>query len=413
MKKGLRILFVTPYVPSGVRVRPYAFIRELAARGHQVTLACLVEPAWEAPYLAQVSPFCEEVHSIFLGRAEPYLRSLASLPTATPLSVAYCRSAQFDRLVRDLIERGSYDLVHTEFVRAAPVTASLNSLPKVFDAVDSVALAYRRSLSAAHVSLKQRAISLVEWLKLSRYEPRLMDCYDRVVVTSPRDRAALSANGTKNGRAAEHVRVIPNGVDLDHFSFHTGPREAETIIFLGKMSYYVNVASVLWFYQQVLPLIRRQRPNVKFRIVGRNPVDRIKALAADPAVEVTGTVPDVRPFLAQATLAICPMVSGAGIQNKMLEAMAVGAPSVATSLACHALQAETGKDVLVADSAPDFAAAVLGLLNDEARRQQVAANGRRYVEQYHPWPAVGRQLEDLYFELIHNKSNDTGKHFEK
>jgi sugar transferase (PEP-CTERM/EpsH1 system associated) len=385
---------VTPYIPSPVRVRPYAFIRELAARGHQITLICLAQPAWEEQYLPEVASYCQKIHLVHLDRWEPYLNCLASLPTAMPLSVAYCRSRRGRELVEALVRSGRYDLVHTEFMRAAPLTADLNSRPKVFDAVDSLTLTYRRSLSAAYVSPPRRLIALAEWLKVRRFEPKIMHCFDRVVISSPADGRVLEDAG------CGQTSVIANGVDTSYFSFSEGPRHEETIVFLGKMSYYPNVASVLWFYHQVFPLIRRQRPAAKLKIVGRNPVPKIMALTADKAVQVTGSVPDVRPYLSEAAVSICPMVTGAGIQNKMLEAMAAGAAAVATSLACQALQVESGRDVLIGDSAEEFASHVLNLLDHKDLRDQLARNARRYVEEYHVWARTAQQLETIYNNLV-------------
>lgn len=393
MKSGLRILFVTPYVPSSVRVRPFAFIRELARQGHRVTLACLVQPAREVQYLSEITPYCEAVYPVFLNRLEPYLFILASLPTRLPMSVAYCRSDHFEQLINFLVEENQYDLIHTEFMRAVPSTFKLHGHPKVYDAVDSLALAYRRSLSAAYVSTKHRLISLVEWLKVRRYEAWALTHFDQVLVSSPVDRQALESNGRKG------VAVIPNGVDIDYFSFYEGPKDESTLVFLGKMSYYVNVSSVLWFYRQVFPIIRKRRPDVKFKILGRDPVADIRALAKDPAVEVTGTVEDVRPHLARAAVAVCPMVSGAGIQNKMLEAMATGVPTVVTSLACQALEAQPGHHFMVATDPAAFAHHVLELLDHSDMRNMLAHNGRRYVEQVHTWGKIGQRLNAVYASL--------------
>ena len=127
---------------------------------------------------------------------------------------------------------------------------------------------------------------------------------------------------------------------------------------------------------------------------------RISALASDPAVEVTGTVVDVRPHLGSATVSIGPMVTGAGIQNKLLEAMAVGAPSVATTMACQALSVEPDRELLIADRAEDFAAAVLRLLEDAELRRHIAHDARRYVEQHHDWWEIGHRLETVYRELV-------------
>lgn len=389
----MRILFVTPYVPSSVRIRPFALIRELAAQGHQVTLVCLVQPAWEASYLPEVQPYCSQVFPIFLKKLSTVLSLVSSLPGREPLSVAYCRSAEFERLVRELAEKGNFDLIHTEFVRAAPATLALNGLPRVFDAVDSLTLAYRRSLQAAMVPLKQRAVSMVEWLKMRSYEPWVFRQYDRVLVSSPADRSMMA-------QANRPVEVIPNGVDVDYFEYNFALQPGSTLVFLGKMSYYVNVASVLWFYREVFPLVRRQCPEARFQIVGRNPVQAVRRLADDPAVEVTGTVEDVRPYLSQATVAICPMVSGSGIQNKMLEAMAVGTPCVATSLAVQALQTQVGRDVAVADSPQGFAEEILKLLEEPQRRANMSVAGREYVDKNHRWNQIGQRLEQCYNRLL-------------
>jgi polysaccharide biosynthesis protein PslH len=391
----LRILFVTPYVPSAVRIRPLAFIRELARLGHQVTLACLVQPAWETKYLEDVRPYCLELHPVSMSRSESLLRTFASLPTRTPLSVAYCHSTEFGKVVQDLHRSNGFDLIHTEFVRAAPVTLELNGIRKVFDAVDSIALANRRSIGAPHVSLKQRVVSYVEWFKLHRYEPWITRQYDRVLVSSPADKKVLE-------HAGQPVDVIPNGVDSKYFEYYSGPRKLANIVFLGKMSYYVNVASVLWFYRQVFPKLQVRHPDVKFIIVGREPSKAVRALEANPAVEVTGTVADVRPYLEQAALAICPMVSGSGIQNKMLEAMSVGTPCVATSLAVQALGV-TSKEVKIADRAEDFAEAVLDLFEQPELRRKMSEYGRCYVEQFHGWERIGQRLDRVYSETIQYK----------
>jgi len=391
---GLNILFVTPYIPSPVRVRSYAFIRELAARGHRITLVCLEQPAWENKYLPEIAPYCQEIHPIYLDQWKSYFNCLASLPTVTPLSVAFCRSSRGRKVIEALLQNGSYDLIHTEFVRAAPLTADLNGHPKVFDAVDSLSLTYRRCLSAPYVSPFQRLLALAEWLKMRRFEPLILHQFDQVLVSSSADGRALQDAG------CDQPCLVTNGVDTSYFSFYDGPRHPETIVFLGKMSYYVNVASVLWFYHQVFPLIRRQKPGVRLKIVGRNPVKKILSLTADKAVQVTGSVPDVRPHLCEALVSICPMVTGAGIKIKILEAMAVGTPVVATSLACQALQVEPGSEVLIGDSAEEFAAHVLDLLDNEYMRCRLTQNARHYLEEHHVWARVAEQLEAIYNDLV-------------
>jgi sugar transferase (PEP-CTERM/EpsH1 system associated) len=399
LSRPLRILFVAPYVPSPLRIRPYAFIRELAARGHQVTLVCLVQPPSEEQYLSDVTRYCQAVHPVHLSRLGSYGRCLASLPTATPLSVAYCRSGAARDTVRRLLAGGEFDLLHTEFLRATPLTQGLNTVPRVYDAVDSLALTYRRSISAPGVSPVRRLVSGFEWLKVRRYEPQMLRQFDSVLVSSPADRAALDR------RPDNGIAVIPNGVDLDFFAQYDGPRDPDTVAFLGKMSYYVNVASIGWYCNEVLPLVRRLRPGVRLAIVGRDPVARVRALAKDNSIQITGSVPDVRPYLSRAAVCVCPMVTGAGIQNKMLEAMAVGTPVVSTSIACQALSVEPGRELLVADDPNEFAHHVHRLLEDPGLARRLAANARRYVEQHHNWREIVATLEELYHAVLSGDSS--------
>jgi polysaccharide biosynthesis protein PslH len=395
----LNILFVIPYVPSIVRGRSYAFIRGLAALGCRVTLACLVQPASEARYLADIAPYCAEVHALPVSRPGAAVRSLASIPTPQPLSVAYCRQPDFGRLVKSLAGQDRFDVVHTEFIRAAPFTMHLAGKPRVFDAVDNLTLAYRRSLTAACVPLKQKLVSFIEWMKMRRYEPWAADHYEQLIVCSPLDKQEF-------GRAGRAGVVIPNGVDLDYFRRYEGTHQAETIVFLGKMSYYVNVASVLWFYREIFPLIRRQRPHVHLNILGRDPVASIRALSQDPDVTVTGTVPDVRPYLQQAAVAISPMVAGSGMQFKLLEAMAVGVPVVTTSFASKGLLAVADRDFIVADEAYLFAESVLKLLNSDEEHRQMTDNGRLFVERYHDWSQLVAQLNSVYRSMLNGIFNE-------
>jgi polysaccharide biosynthesis protein PslH len=389
----MKILFVTPYIPSNVRIRPLALIRELARLGHQVTLVCLAQPAWERNYIDQVKPYCQAIHSINPGRIEPYWRTLLSLPTNVPMSVAYCHSSLLDQTVRKLTSHKEFDLIHTEFVRAIPATIHLENYPKIFDAVDSMTLAYHRSISAPLVPISKKIIFYIEWLKMRSYEAKSLRGFDKVLISSPADKEELES--TSNS-----IEVLANGVDLNYFAYSEVEREPSTIVFLGKMSYYVNVASVLWFYREVFPLLRKRQPDIKWKIVGRNPVKKIFALNDDPAIEVTGTVEDVRPYLAKSTVAICPMVCGAGIQNKMLEAMAIGTPCVATSVACQALQAEHGEHLLIADQPEEFASAIEGLLIDKINRRRMSTAARQYVQNFHNWEKIGNQLEEIYRTIL-------------
>jgi glycosyltransferase involved in cell wall biosynthesis len=257
-----------------------------------------------------------------------------------------------------------------------------------------MSLVLERTLRSSH-SLKQRLVARVELARTRRYEAALGHRFDRMVVTSPDDAGALQALAP-----TANLRVIPNGVDLEHFRPLDGPREPATLVFSGKMSYHANVTAVRYFVDAILPLIRRTHPSVRVRIIGSNPPKTITALASDPAITVTGYVADVPSALAGATLAICPVTVKVGIQNKVLEAMAMGIPVVSTEAGAAGLAATPGRDLLVADTPASFAEQVGRMLDDSVARDALARAGRSYVEAEHRWEVAARRLETLYVESV-------------
>ncbi|NJN96645.1 MAG: glycosyltransferase [Anaerolineales bacterium] len=166
------------------------------------------------------------------------------------------------------------------------------------------------------------------------------------------------------------------------------------------MSYHANIAAALDLVSQVMPLVWQYLPAARLMIVGKDPSPELQALTADPRINVTGTVPDLRPYLAQATAAISPMRYGVGIQNKVLEAMAMATPVISTPQAVSAIQIQAGQEALVADTAEAMAQAIITLLTNEALRRQIGQTGRTYVENHHDWRGIAEKLEGIYREVI-------------
>ena len=193
---------------------------------------------------------------------------------------------------------------------------------------------------------------------------------------------------------------MPNGVDLQYFSPTQQDQLRYNLVFSGKMSYHANVAAALYLYQQIMPLVWQHKPEVTLTIAGSKPPAIIQRLARDPRVEVTGYVDDMRSYVARAEVMVSPMVYSVGIQNKVLEAMALGTPVVVAAQAAQALGARPGRDLLTASSAQEFAAAALNVLDDAGLRAALRASGRKYVEQQHDWRVVGGRLVDIYQQAM-------------
>jgi len=280
------------------------------------------------------------------------------------------------------------------------------SIPIVWDSVDCISLLFEgasRNSSNAFV----RLITRFELPRTRRFEGFLVHQFERVLATSPQDKRALYELGDQYSRAsnpeAYNVTVLPNGVDLEYFSPIPNQRESDIIIFTGKLSYHANQTAATYLADDIMPHIWERRPQTKLQLVGKDPPAAIRRLAErETHIEVSGYVPDMRNYLCRASLAIAPLVYGAGIQNKVLEAMACGIPVAASSQAASALGAIPGRDVLVADEPQEIAAAALQLLDDPHLNTHIGENGRAYVERHHDWNSIAAQLENIYRETIGN-----------
>lgn len=411
----MNILFVVPYVPNLVRVRPYNLIRHLSERGHAVTVATIWTSERERESLEQLKACSDRVMDIRLPSWRSLWSCLKALPSNLPLQSVYSWDLSLARYIREAAYgrdggRGC-DVVHVEHLRGARYGLFLKSKaaglkngqksppPVVWDSVDSISLLFRQAMVRSQ-SWFSRGITRFELGRTERYEGWLLTQFERVLVTSPADRGELLrlADG---GEAHPDVEVLRNGVDLPYFTPDERiPREPASLVLSGKMSYHANVAMALHLVHDIMPIVWGSRPDVKVYIVGKDPPKEILDLAENPKIIVTGTVGDLRPYLQKATLAVAPISYGAGIQNKVLEAMACATPVVASPQAVSALTAEPGVDLLVAGEPAEFARAVLRLLEDSQLRLQIAQNGRHYVEDFHDWRAVAAQLEQVYRQVL-------------
>jgi len=389
----MRILYLTPYVPSPVRVRPYQLIRHLAELGHHVTLICLVGKDEEPAALAELRRCCRAVFAVPTSGRQAALQALRALPTGLPLQAAYGASAA---LVAEAQRQAAHhDVVHIEHLRGSTYGPPLAEYPLLLDAVDCISLLFERAFRQG-VSLGGRVRALLDLARTRRAEGRFGATFPQVVVTSPEDGWALRQLQAPDV-PAPRITVIPNGVD--QAAFAPAPldgRPSATLLLSGKMSYHANEAAALYLGREIMPLIWRERPDVRCLIAGRDPTPAVSALGADQRIHVTGAVPSMPEMLCSTTIAAVPLRYGVGIQNKVLEAMATATPVVATPQATQALDVSAHQAIVLAATPAAFAQSVLELLDDGARRQELGAAGRRYVEAHHNWYRSASRLAELY-----------------
>ncbi len=419
----MNILFLVPYTPTLIRTRPYNLVRGLARRGHAVTLATLWENESERAALTQLERAGIRVVSTRLTKPRAFWNMLRALPSRIPLQAAYCWQPEFLRNTQHAIRNSQFDVIHVEHLRGAKYALWLQNvlrntqhasrttdyglrIPVVWDSVDCISHLFEQAARHSR-SPFGRFVTRLELARTRRYEAMLVDRFDRVLVTSPIDAAALTELASRNTQHAicnthHAIDVLPNGVDLEYFTPSPAPRDPDTIVFTGKMSYHANVTAALFLVNDIMPLIWRERPGVRLQIVGKDPQSQVRNLAIrapQSSICVTGAVPDIPPYLWQAQVAVVPIVYGAGSQFKVLEAMACGTPVVATPQAVSALQVTDGEHLLVGDGAAAFARQTLRLLQDAELRRRIGTAGRQFVECNHDWNKIVERLEEIYQQL--------------
>ncbi len=397
----MRLLFLAhrlPYPPhKGDKIRALNILRFLARR-HEVHLGCLIDDPNDLSYLGEVRQYVGE---LLFERIHPGLRkllALTALARAQPISVDCFYSRRLQRRVDDLIEKRRIEGVFcfssqmAEYVFRSRHAASAARPKRVMDLIDVDSLKWRQ--------YAQESPPWSAWIYrrearcLGAYEERIAREFDRVLVVSEQERGHFPG-ADRHGR----IEAMSNGVDLEFFSPAHPPGSMlgnASLVFTGVMDYRPNVEGVRWFVEHVFPRIRSQVPAARVFIVGNRPTAEVRRLERHRGVSVTGFVPDIRDYLAGATACVAPLRIARGIQNKVLEAMAMGRPVVTTPAAYEGIQATSGTDLVVADTEEAFATATVELLQNPAHAARIGRNARACVERRYSWATNLRVLEEIF-----------------
>jgi glycosyltransferase involved in cell wall biosynthesis len=393
----MRILICAVEAPlppiNGFRLMLSALTNELR-REHEVRVL-----AFEAP--DQKADAADETLRLV---SRPEFNRLGDV-LALARGVAFRRPLRADQLAASLtdplhaeLREFQPDVVHATSGRLAGLGRLLTRRPSVLAALDAMHVNVEaRALLATGL---RRQLLRTEVGRVRRFEAGEYGRFGRVVVVSDADRAALL-----EVNPSLEITVIPNGVDV-HF-YTPDPRsnqDPKRIVFTGVMSYAPNVLAAEFLARDVFARIRSERPDARLAIVGRTPAARVRALAGLDGVEVTGEVPDVRPWLTGSRVYACPMISGTGIKNKLLEAMACGVPCVATPRALQGLHVSVGRHVLAGTSAEELARELTRVLDDDKTARGLGLAAREYVLSEHDWRAAARRYTRVYEEVHADRS---------
>ncbi|RPJ59992.1 MAG: glycosyltransferase [Acidobacteria bacterium] len=395
------ILFISPRWPwplfDGGRIRIYETLRHLAAR-HRVTLLAPVREVDNNTDRGPIPGLCAGVFSAVRSDRLPAVatRLASGLVRGVPLVQSFFLDKGLAGTVRDLTSSRHFDIIHVEY----PVMAAY------LDAVDPICGA-RWILSTHNIesirfdretrfsSWDSRRLLLVgDQLFFKSWEAKAIRRFHGVTAVSDLEKQWIE----KNAPGAE-VELVPNGVDADYFDF-TPPGKSHFLTFIGSMDYPPNIDAVLWFGQEILPRLLVEQPDLQFRVVGSRPDRRVMQLKEIPGIEITGQVPDIRPYLKDSLALVVPLRSGGGTRLKILQAMAAGCPVVSTTIGAEGLDVTPDLHFLKADSLDAWVAAVRRLDAPAGSRTEMAKAGRALVDDHYTWSKCLSGLDRLYEKVM-------------
>ncbi len=395
----MRILYLThscPYPPNkGDRIRSFHLLRHLASR-YEVILIYPSFSSSDVGHGEELQQYCHEVYRVELSPFFSRLQCLLELWNGGSLTIAYFHSKK----IQQIIKGKDFELAIADCSSMAPYILEL-AQPKIVDFVDVDSEKWK--IYAKNTSFPLSWVHHLESQRLGKFEKQIVNQVHACFVTSDQERQCLPSS--------EQVFVVPNGIDTGYFHPHRPAclPECLTLLFMGAMDYFANIDGVLFFHETILPLINLNFPGVKFIIAGMNPTQQILNLEGLNTV-VTGFVPDMRVYLNEATVCVVPLRIARGVQNKVLEAMAMNVPVVSTSAANGGINARDGEEILIADSPTEFADAVGRLLIDPELRDVLSTRARDFVMRGFSWERSSEIVDTAIVHALQKKDSESSEH---
>jgi glycosyltransferase involved in cell wall biosynthesis len=383
-----------PLLPldTGGKIRTWNILKELAKQNELTVLSFF--PAYTSssneearPYVHRLISLPVDLHAKYsLGYQFNYLRRL---PSPAPYVVRQYKIPQVRARVSALLQEG-FDLVVCDFLFPCLNLPGKVSCPQVLFAHNAETMIWKRHFKVAR-TFRRKLVAGIEYYKMRRFESTRCRVFDHLITVSDLDRAFFAESVP-----AHQISVLATGVDLDYFRPSAVPEDPRKLVFTGSMDWLANEDAILFFARKILPLVSRAIPGVTLTVAGRDPTEKLRQLAqSNPQIQLTGTVPDVRPYIEQASVYVLPLQVGGGTRLKIFEAMAMGKAIVSTQIGAEGLPVVPGEHLLIENEPQDFATAVISLLNDVSRRRQIAEAARQLVESRFGWPEVGRSFHEI------------------
>lgn len=388
-----------PYPPDkGDRIRTFHTLRNLA-KNHHVHLACLADEAVPKETEQVLQGLCEQVAIVPIQTRMRKLKMAWSILSGGIASVTAFRSKALSSIIKTWSDEIEFDLALASSSSTAPYLEAtrLHDVPSIIDLVDVDSEKWLNYSASA--AIPKRWIYQLEGKALRKYEQQISAWAQAVLLVS-------EAESQLFRKFAPHaaVHTITNGVDLDYFQPGQETTVKHQCVFVGALDYLPNIDAVCWFANKVWPSIRKMHADAVVQIVGRRPVPAVQALAQIPGVEVVGQVPDVRPYVERAAVVIAPLRIARGLQNKVLEALAMAKPVVASPAALAGLHLHTSNPAVQVDSDENWVTLLGDLFSNDERRLALGKQGREYVEKHYHWDRCLEPLQQLIASITESKN---------
>jgi polysaccharide biosynthesis protein PslH len=393
----LKILFVAnrfPFPPfRGDKLKIYNLSKRLSGK-HKLVLATFTQDKLDLENKDKLDSIFSQKYLVHLPKWKSILQILFNFWTGIPFQVAYFKSNKFKNELGKIIEKEKPDVVHVQHIRMAQYLKYLKNTPAILDLPDAFSLYWKRRIEKEK-NILVKWFNKIEYQRLLKYEKVLND-YNMSLVCSEEDRDYL-----RNEQNIQNLNLLHNGVDLNTFttSIHDYSHN-HTILFTGNMNYAPNVDAVIFFCEKILPKVRLEFPTVNFIIAGQKPVKKVLDLESD-FIEVTGFVEDISVYYNKASVVVAPLRFGAGTQNKVLEALAMGVPVVCSNIGFNGLGIQNGEGAFMEIEEDGFSNKVIELLNSHELRKKTGEKGKDIIRNKFDWNVLALKLEK-YFEEINN-----------
>ena len=383
----MKILILLPRIPypleKGDKLRAFHQIKHLS-KNNKIILVALNDSRLHIDAIVKLSPICDSIHFINISFFRKVYNIFKAFFNGNPLQVGYFYNKKAQKQINDIIEKNKPEHIYCQLIRTSEYVKNL-TIPKTLDYQDVFSKGIERRIE--NVKGLKKAIFKLEHKRLLDYEEQIFDFFNNKTIISKPDQQLIPHS------EKDQIHIIPNGVDYNYFK-PIKSNKTYDLIFTGNMGYPPNINSVIFLTNTILPEVHKINPNINLVIVGANPHPSVKALKSDK-VEVSGWVRDMREYYAKSKIFIAPMQIGTGLQNKLLEAMAMKIPCITSSLANDALNATNNKEILVGNNTAEYVKHIFSLLNDSEKANNIAKAANQFVHNNYDWAKATKKLEDI------------------